>query len=378
MLHASFVMSAVAVLALSTTAAARHGRHGHAESREYLELMAPPAGVAVGDGVVFVGSPLEGRVLVASSATREIIAELPTPPIGYFMLPFILHSVGPGRVAILDAGGLPSPSPFVPASPIIYEYTYSVDCRGHFTASVTRTIDFAAVPFGFAEDFVRLDDGRYVVSDAIYGALWVVETDGSIVPGVVPESFEPGTGIPALRMCPTVPLTEVGGIPFLFSGATNPGVESLAARRGMLYFYSPCAEGLFSLPIASLTDGREPWERAADVRLVSGKPAGVAVEQLLGLAFDPYDRDDRWLYAADSLQLRLVRIDTRSGRREVVADDPRLFNFPSSTAFARPRHGRTTLLVASNQQHRTVLTNAAISADVFEPPFLVTEVTINR
>jgi hypothetical protein len=365
----------IAFSAASPRDAGARGAH-HAWSSELIELPAPPAGVAARDGLVFVGSPLEGRVLVATEATGQLLSELPLPPVGYFALPFILHSIGHGRLAVLDAGGLPSPSPFVPASPTIYEYTYSYG-RGGFSASVTRVVSFEGVPFGFAEDFVGLDDGRYVVSDAIYGALWIVEKDGQIEPGIVPQTFEPGTGVTALRMCPTMPLIQVGGLPFLFSGATNPGVEALAVRDGRLFFYSPCAEGLYSVPISSLADAREPWDRAADITLVSPKPHDVAVEQLLGLAFDPYDRDDPWLYAADSLQLRLIRIHARTGRREVVADNPRLFNFPSSTGFAGPLFGHAQLLVVSNQQHRTALTNGAITEDVFEPPFIVTRVFLD-
>jgi hypothetical protein len=43
-------------------------------------------------------------------------ASYPQPPSG-FILPFIMHSLGEGRVGVLDAGGLPQPKPFAPAHP---------------------------------------------------------------------------------------------------------------------------------------------------------------------------------------------------------------------------------------------------------------------
>jgi hypothetical protein len=77
------------------------------------------------------------------------------------------------------------------------------------------------------------------------------------------------------------------------------------------------------------------------------------------------------------LNLRLIRIDSKSGRREVVADDPRLFNFPSSLAFVPARAGeKTSLFVLSNQQHRNPLTNEAITEDLTQPPYIVTKVAI--
>ena len=150
----------------------------------------------------------------------------------------------------------------------------------------------------------------------------------------------------------------------------------MAVREGMLYFYSPCAEGLYAVPVATLFDSRSPPERASDIVLVSPKPAKVAVEQLLGLAFDPYRPREDWLYAADSLQLRVIRIDVGTGRRQVVADDPELFNFPSSTAFLPPIFGKSPLVVVSNQQQNTPLTNDASEGEMFDLPFLVTELSL--
>ena len=73
---------------------------------EYSNLNVPIAGVAGGNAVVFVGEPLNGSVVVLSRFTGQQIAELPPPPNG-FVLPFIMHSLGDGHLAVLDAGGLP-------------------------------------------------------------------------------------------------------------------------------------------------------------------------------------------------------------------------------------------------------------------------------
>src|SRR5262249_41078163 len=91
------------------------GRTHHAISFDYANLELPIAGVAGGSGVVFVGEPLNGAVIALSRLTGNRIGELP-PPNG-FVVPFIIHSLGEGRVTILDAGGLPQPAPFAPTNP---------------------------------------------------------------------------------------------------------------------------------------------------------------------------------------------------------------------------------------------------------------------
>jgi hypothetical protein len=101
------------------------------------------------------------------------------------------------------------------------------------------------------------------------------------------------------------------------------------------------------------------------------------VEELLDAAFDSYSPNDHYLYAADALKLRLIRVDVQTGQRQVVADDQKLFNFPSSLGFVPPlttAGGPRELVVVSNQQQRTPITNDAISTDSFELPFVATKV----
>jgi hypothetical protein len=360
----------------ATQQALRFAVSEHSIAYDFADLPTIPAGIAGGESVVFVGSPLEGRVLALSRLTGRNVGELP-PPAGGFALPFIIHSLGEGRLGVLDAGGLPQPVPFVPASPTIYEYSYAFSPKAGFSAHLVRSVSFASVPFGFSEDFVHLDDGRFVISDAVLGSIWVAQPDGTITPGIVPKTFAPADAIPTLFFCPTMPQIVVGGLPFLFSGSAIPGVGTMAVRGATLYFYSSCAKGIFSVPLATLSDSRLPYQRAADIRLVVPKSA-VTVEELLAFTFNPFDPADRYLYAADALQLRVIRIDLENGARQVVGDDPTLFDFPSSLAFLPPVSGIEPLFVLSNQQHRTTLTNAAITADVLSLPFLVTKVFVKN
>jgi hypothetical protein len=338
-----------------------------------------PAGVAAAGDVVFVGSPFEGRVVAYSDHSGQVMGEVPPPPSG-FVLPFIIKAVGSDRIAVLDAGGFPSPAPFVPANPTVYEYTFRTHAHAGFSAELVRSIPFSSALIGFSEDVIRLGDGRYLVNDAVLGSIWIAEPDGTIEPGLVPRTFDPADAIPETYFCDTMPVVDVGGLPFLFTASTVPGITAMAERDGVVYFSASCAGAVYSIPLASLSDSREPWQRAADIELVSAKPEGVLVEELLGITFDPRKPNDPYLYAADALQLQVIRIDVRNGQREVVAADPALLNFPSSLAFA-PKQGHggpSTLLALSNQQHRTVALNDAITEDVLQPPFLVTELRLKH
>jgi hypothetical protein len=351
------------------------GTSRHSISFDYANLEMVIAGVAGGDEVVFVGEPLNGSVIALSRFTGNQIGKLPPPPNG-FVLPFIIHSLGKGKVAVLDAGGLPQPVPFVPASPSIYEYTYNVSPERGFAASLVRTVSFASVLIGFAEDFVHLDDGRYLISDAVLGSIWVAQPDGMIIPGIVPKSFNPEDLIPTLGFGPTMPEITVNGYPFLFTGSTLPGVSPLAVRDNTVYYYSPAARGLYAFPLAILSEKRRPYQRAADIRSVAPTPSNVEVEELLEFSFNPYNPLDRYLYAADPLQLQVIRINLLNGSRQTVASGSKLFDFPSSLGFLPTIGPVSELVVVSNQQERTPLTNDAVSQTSFNLPFIVSRILL--
>jgi hypothetical protein len=313
-----------------------------------------------------------------SRITGAEIGALPPPPEGFFNVPIIIHVIGENRIAVLAAGGFPQPTEFVPAIPTIYEYRYSLN--GGFSAELIRTVHFDTAFIGFPEDFVKLADGRYLVSDAILGSIWIAETDGTIKFGIGPKTFDPVNLIPTLALCPSMPEISVNGYPFLFTGSTLPGVSPLAVRGGNVYYHSSCARGIYAFPLAILSDNREPYQRAADIRLVVPTSANVAVEELLDFTFNPFDASDHFLYAANPLKLQVIRINLMTGMRQVIAEGSNLFDFPSSLGFLPPRdaHDRPTLVVVSNQQERSPLTNDAVTEPSFNLPFIVAKVFLRN
>jgi len=241
-----------------------------------------------------------------------------------------------------------------------------------FTAALARSVSFAGFPLVFAEDVEATSSGLYVVAESVIGALWVIQADGSIIPGVFPSGGGP---IPALGPC-TLPPARIGGIPYVIAGNFAPGVLSLTSHNGQLFFSSPCTGGLSRIPIASLTDpSRTPEQRAQDIIAVSPEPADM-VETFEGITANPFDLDDPWIYACDSFHLRLIRIHSQSGVREVVADDPLLFNFPAKVQFLPPVFGLSPMVVASDQEHRLAAINAALTADITQRPWIVTKILV--
>jgi hypothetical protein len=337
-----------------------------------------PHGIAGDQRLVFIAEPLNGRVAVINRFTGQPLAELPVPP-GGFLLPFELRVPHPGRLIVLDAGGFPSPTS--PAIPRVYDYVYHFNPgQEEFDALLVRTVRFDGIPILFSEDVEVIDDERYVVSDSGFGGLWVIEADGSIVPGIVPASLNPQDAIPALAAGPFFPtVNSVGGVPFALPGNFAPGVGSLAADGGYLYFGSTRAGGLSRVPIAVFSDARLPHQRAADIQVVSPRPDPGDFDTLKGLTFNRWDASDGGLYATDPFHLRLIRIDVTTGQRTVVAADPLLFNFPVSAKFLPPVLGRPTIVVSSDQEHRFAALNAALGGvSVFQFPFLITEVRLPR
>jgi hypothetical protein len=73
---------------------------------------------------------------------------------------------------------------------------------------------------------------------------------------------------------------------------------------------------------------------------------------------------DRYPYAADPLKLRVIRIDLSIGAGQVISAGRGLFGPVSE------------LVIVSNQQERTPLTNDAVSETTFKLLFVVAKVLI--
>ncbi|MBS2026617.1 MAG: hypothetical protein JST54_01835 [Deltaproteobacteria bacterium] len=364
----------VVVLAGSAARAdSRHSGpdHGGDTSFVYTALNDLPHGIAADERLVFIALPLAGKVSVLDRFTGSEIAELPAPA-GGFGLPFVVRVPRPGHLVLLDSGGFPSP--VSPSIPSVDDYSYSYDARTRqFSATLERSVRFDGLPVIFAEDVEVVSPDLYVVSESVIGGLWLVHGDGSITPGIFPDN--PAVPLPALGGC-GMPAITIGNVPF--DPGFAPGINSLAKRGDQLYFTSSCLGGLYKVPVATLLDqSRTPGARASDIQTVSARPAGT-LEALEGLAFPTGEPTDRWAYVGDPFHLRVIRIDVETGAREVVGDDPTLFNFPVGLTWLPTLFGTRELLVTSDQEYRLAGLNPALSQDELQPPFLVTAVVPNE
>lgn len=334
-----------------------------------------PHGIVGDKRYVFVTKPLDGKVSVLSRLTGRHIADLPAPP-GGFLLPFTLRIPSKGKLVILDSGGFPSPTGF--ATPSIYTYTYRRNC-GRFEATLTKTTTITSIVVGFSEDVEVLANGDMVLSDSVFGALWLIKPDGSVLPGITPASPAPQDAIPALSGCAFPSGVVVDGIPFSPIGGFAPGVGSMTSRNGQLYFGSTCTGGISRVPLSVFYDQRAPHLRANDIQVVSAKPANVVAETIKGLKFNTYNPNDNALYVANSFELKIQKINVQTGQRTDVVQNDRLFNFTVALAFLPPLIPGTDVLVTSaDQEHRFTGINALLTADDFVTPFLLTKVLIRR
>lgn len=369
-----FLLTALAALLLLGAPQAASAKSG-GRATTLAERDSLIHGIAGDEDNVFVTEPGMGvstggpRVVVLDRASGRQKAVLPAPPAGW-KLPFTLRAPSAGKLVVLDSGGFPPQGP-----PVVYDYSYSTSRKGKFSAKLTRTVDFAGNPLAFAEDVEVLPNGEYVVSESVLGALWLIGRDGTIRPGLVPT--DPAAPLPGLGGCPFLGSGHtVGGLPFGAPGNFAPGAGSLAVRDDELYLSSTCAGGVQKLKLSTLRDSSRPAaERAKEIVTVAQRQNDL--ESLKGIAFDPYDRKDPWIYAGDPFRTQLIRIHSRTGKREVLSTDRNRFNFTVSTAFLPPskRKGHASLVTASDQEYRFATLNTALTVDQFQPPFIVAEYT---
>jgi hypothetical protein len=329
-------------------------------------------GIAGDDRYVFVTEPGLGialagpRVVALDRLTGREVAALPAPP-GGFKLPFTLRVPESGHLVVLDSGGFPPVGP-----PVVYDYRYRTDRHG-FRAELVRTVnDFAGKPLAFAEDVEVLPNGEYVVSESVIGGLWLVGRNGKVRPGIAD-----GTPLPNLGGCPLPPGTfKVGDLPFRGAGGFAPGAGSLAVRGNDLYLSSTCAGGVQRVRIKTLLDSSRPAAvRAEEIETVARRK--YPLESLKGITFNRWQPQDPWIYAGDPFRLQLIRIHSRTGERQVLSRNDRLFDFTVSTAFLPPVFPGVPnpLVTASDQEYRWSVLNEALNGqDKFRPPFVVAKV----
>jgi hypothetical protein len=331
--------------------------HGIAGDERYVFVTEPGIGVA----------PAGARVVALDRASGREVAAFPAPE-GGFKLPFTLRVPRSGHLIVLDSGGFPPVGP-----PVVYDYSYSTK-RGALKAKLSRTTSFAGQPLAFAEDVEVLPNGEYVVSESIFGGLWIIGRDGTIRRGLVPDDGAPA--LSSLGPCQYMgdPLT-VGDLPFAAPNGFLPGAGSLAVRGLDLYLSSTCAGGIQRLPISVLLDSSTPAaERAEKIKVVT--PKAGALESLKGITFNRWDPKDPWIYAGNPFSLKLIRVNSRTGKRQLLSDDARVFNFTVAATFLPPtRHGgRNPLVVTSDQEYRWGATNSALNGvDHFQPPFILAQ-----
>ena len=360
-----FSVTVLALLALLAPQAA------HAKSGTFAKRDALTHGVAGDERYVFVTEPGIGvapsgaRVVALDRFTGREVAALPAPA-GGFKLPFTLRVPRTGHLVVLDSGGFPPVGP-----PVVYDYSYGA--KHGFTAKLTRTVSFAGNPLAFAEDVEVLPNGEYVVSESIFGGLWIIGRDGAIRRGLVPDD-----GAPALRKlgpCQFKGPGTVGDLPFEAPGGFAPGAGSLAVHGKDLYFSSTCEGGIARVPLKVLLDSSKPAaQRAERIVTVTGRQNDL--ESLKGITFNRWNPKDDWIYAGDPFSLRLIRVNSRTGKREVLSDDAGQFNFTVAATFLPPvRHGAANpLITTSDQEYRWAPTNAALGGvDHFQLPFVMAE-----
>jgi hypothetical protein len=359
------------VLAASAAATAAHRVQitGAAISYDWAKVPYNPINVDGDAKYVFATQALAGRIAVLDRFTGAEVSTLPAPADG-FVLPTGLRVSGPGQLSVLDSGGLPLDFAHARVNPRVYTYEYQTT-NGAFSATLVRDVRFQGSFFGFAENLEVIGPDRLVIPDQVIGSLWIIEPDGSIVPGIVPTSDAPEDALVELAGCqfPEGFFFDIEGIPFIVGGRLAPGAAHLAFRGGYLYFPNACRGHINRVPTSVFDDGRAPHERAASIETISSRPVGEEI--LAGMTFNEYDPSDGHLYFTMPTGLKVMRLDLATDTREVVGDDPTLFNFPVTVQFLPPVLGVTPLLIGSDQEHRILGVNELITEDLQDPPFTI-------
>ena len=298
--------------------------HGIAGDERYVFVTEPGIGVA----------PDGARVVALDRSTGREVAALPAPE-GGFKLPFTLRVPRTGHLVVLDSGGFPPVGP-----PVVYDYAYSTK-RGALKAKLTRTTSFAGLPLAFAEDVDVLPNGEYVVSESIFGGLWLIGRDGEIRRGLVPDDGAPP--LHKLGPCQDIGVARtVGDLPFAAPAASSRAPARSRSADRDLYISSTCEGGIQRLPISVLLDASKPAAERA-MRDHRGHDEGR------GRPREPQGHHVQPLGPERSVDLRRRPVPPEADPRELAHGQARgrspttraLFNFTVAATFLPPlRHQR--------------------------------------
>ena len=127
----------------------------------------------------------------------------------------------------------------------------------------------------------------------------------------------------------------IDDLPFAAPAASRPAPARSRCAATTCTSSSTCHGGIQKVKIKTLLDSSRPAaERAEEIERSPTRPAPL--ESLKGITFNEFDPSDPWIYAGDPFRLQLIRIDSRTGKREVLSRNDRLFNFTVSTDFLPP------------------------------------------
>ncbi len=356
----------------------------HAVAWDYSNHMDFIHGVAGDSNLVFTVYTFSGKVVAMDRFSGRIVGEaaIPNP-----FLPFSLRIPRPGTIMLLDVGALPG---FPVSVPRLHEYTYSYK-GGRFTMTLKRSLHIQntdPAP-GFVSDLEYVPSlGGYLLADQVLGGVWFVrESDLSVTAAIAPQSPAFTDALPAFAgtLWPTVQTWDFynsgsdKAIPYGLLGNFAAGINYIAANDTHLYWPSAIQGAIYRIPLSVFKDNRQPWERAQSAELISPLPAGEGPMIFTGLSFNKYSRNDDSLYAADGMHHRILRIDIHTGARQVIVEDPLLFDGPVATAFLPQHGGVSTMVVVSDEEHRVAgIANEHITQDMLAPPWIVAKVIVRK
>ena len=216
-------------------------------------------------------------------------------------------------------------------------------------------------PLGFAEDVDVLPNGEYVVSESIFGGLWLIGRDGTIRRGLVPDDGAPAAAqarpVPGQRRGPARSATCRSR---LRAGSSRAPARSRSTTR--LYISSTCEGGMQNADQGRCSTASKP-------AVARGEDQDADAEA--GRPREPEGHHVQPLGSEGRLDLRGRPVPPQADPRQLAHGQARgalrrraAFNFTIATTFLPPvRHGAANpLITTSDQEYRWSPTNARSTA----------------